>query len=81
MRKGLSLWQEEQETFYLEAENIEECLIWKESFRKQRENVWGYEYNSCNVKKKSDLTFIATVFPGLAHTTLVCIAPIKLLQK
>ena len=68
--------------FCLAAENIEECLIWKGSFRKQSENVWEYEYNCCGVKKKKkDLTFIKTVFPRLAHTTLVCIVPTNLLQK
>lgn len=41
--KGFSDDKVEQETFCLDTENIRECLIWKRSFRKQREKVWEYK--------------------------------------
>lgn len=71
--------KEEQNTFCLGAENIEECLIGRWVLA-SKEKKFG-NLSKTLVGDKNDSTFIKTVFPGLAHTTLVCTAPINLLQK
>lgn len=40
LEKGFSDDKVEQETFCLGTETIRERLIWKRSFRKQREKFW-----------------------------------------